>query len=129
MRYLTIGEVLDLHRQILERSGGSAGVLNLGGLESALAQPRMTFGGEELYPTLVDKASALGFSLIRNHAFLDGNKRIGHAALETFLVLNGAEIQAPTEEQEQVILQVAAGTMEREAFAAWLHAHAVERVE
>ena len=70
------------------------GVQNRGALESALAQPRMSFGGEELYPTLIEKASALGFMLIMNHPFLDGNKRVGHAAMETFLVLNGHEIDA-----------------------------------
>ncbi len=88
----------------------------------------MTFGGQELYPTLVEKASALGFSLIRNHPFVDGNKRIGHAAMETFLVLNGYEIKASVDEQERVILQVASGEMGREAFTEWLRAHVVPRV-
>ena len=60
----------------------------------------MSFGGTELYPTLVEKAAALGFSLIKNHPFVDGNKRVGHAAMETFLVLNGHEIDAPVPEQE-----------------------------
>lgn len=59
----------------------------------AVAQPRMTFGGEDLYPTIIEKASALGFSLINNHPFIDGNKRLGHAAIETFLVLNGFEVR------------------------------------
>ena len=62
IRYLTLVEVLNLHRQIIEQSGGALGVRDLGALESALAQPRMTFGGEDLYPMLVDKAAALGFS-------------------------------------------------------------------
>ena len=74
----------------------------------------MTFGGEDLYPTLVDKAAALGFSLILNHPFLDGNKRIGHAVMEVFLILNGYEISATVDEQEQVILALAAGRMSRE---------------
>jgi len=81
MRYLTLDEVLELHRRIIKQSSGSAGITNQGTLESALAQPRMTFGGEELYPTIVGKASALGFSLIKNHPFIDGNKRIGHAPM------------------------------------------------
>lgn len=85
----------------------------------------MTFGGEDLYPTLVDKAAALGFSLILNHPFLDGNKRIGHAVMEVFLILNGYEISATVDEQEQVILALAAGRMSRELFAAWLNAHVV----
>jgi death-on-curing protein len=88
IRYLVLIEVIELHRQIIEQSGGSLGIRDLGAVESALAQPRMTFGGEELYPTLVDKAAAIGFSLIMNHPFIDGNKRIGHAAMEVFLVMN-----------------------------------------
>jgi death-on-curing protein len=94
VRYLTLNEVLELHGQIISQSGGTPGILNLTALESALAQPRMTFGGTELYPTIAEKASAIGFSLIKNHPFVDGNKRSGHAAMEVFLVLNGFEIRA-----------------------------------
>jgi death-on-curing protein len=95
MRYLTLNEVLVLYRRIIEETGGTTGIRDFNLLESALAQPRQTFGGTELYPTLVEKATALGFSLIMNHPFVDGNKRVGHAAMEVFLVLNGYEIKAP----------------------------------
>jgi death-on-curing protein len=125
MRYLTLTEVLELYRRIIEQSGGAFGIANLGALESALAQPRMTFGGEELYPTIVEKASALGFALIKNHPFLDGNKRIGHAAMEVFLVLNGFEISAPVEDQEQIILQVTSSAIARDEFTEWLRSHIV----
>lgn len=127
MRYLTLNEALELHRRLIERYGGSVGIHDLGALESALAQPRMTFGGEELYPTIVEKAAALGLALIKNHPFVDGNKRTGHAAMEIFLVLNGFEIDASVDEQEKVILQVAAGELKREAFTGWLRAHIVEK--
>lgn len=120
IRYLTLDEVMSLHRQILKQSGGTAGVRDLGSLESAIAQPMMTFGGEDLYPTLVDKAAALGFSLVMNHPFVDGNKRTGHAAMETFLVMNDLEIFAPVDEQELVILSLAAGSLDREEFTKWL---------
>jgi death-on-curing protein len=80
MRYLNFDELLELHRQVMKQSGGVAGIHSLEALESALAQPQMAFGDEELYPTIVEKASALGFSLIQNHPFIDGNKRTGHAA-------------------------------------------------
>jgi death-on-curing protein len=83
----------------------------------------MTFGDQELYPTLADKASSLGFSLIQNHPFVDGNKRTGHAALETFLVLNGHELDATVDEQFSIILGVAAGETSREEFTAWLRDH------
>ena len=123
MRYLTVSEALELHRQIIDQSGGAMGILNLGGLESAIAQPRMTFAGSDLYPTVADKASALAYSLIQNHPFVDGNKRTGHAAMEVFLVLNSFEIQAPLSEQEQMILQVASGDMTRDRFTNWLQKH------
>jgi len=127
LRYLALEEVLELHRLLIEQSGGMAGLRDVNGLESAVAQPLMTFGGEDLYPTLVEKASALGFSLIKNHPFLDGNKRIGHAALETFLVLNGCEIDALVDEQEEVILKVSAGTLDRSDFTEWLRSHVISR--
>lgn len=120
MFYLEIEEVLRLQARLIDQSGGSHGILNRSAVESAVAQPRMAFGGEELYPTLVEKAVALGFSLIQNHAFIDGNKRIGQAAMELFLVVNGFEIHATVDEQEQVILQVASGLMKRDAFTQWV---------
>ncbi len=128
MRYLTLEEVIELHRLVRERSGGGEGVRDLGSLESAVAQPMMAFGGQELYPTIADKASSLGFSLVRNHPFVDGNKRIGHAAMETFLVLNGFELSAPVDEQEQIILRLAAGELTREEFTKWVNSHLIERV-
>ena len=118
--YLTLDEVLTIHRQILEQSGGAVGIRDLGSLESALAQPMMTFDGDELYPTLIDKAAALGFSLVMNHPFVDGNKRTGHAAMEIFLVMNDLEIAATVDEQEAVILLLAEGSLDRQAFTKWL---------
>lgn len=127
MRYLTLSETLELHRRVIGQSGGALGVLNLGALESALAQPRMTFGGRELYPSIVDKAAALSYSLIQNHPFLDGNKRTGHAAMEVFLFLNGFEIQSSVDEQERIVLQVASGEKDRQAFTRWLRNHVVAK--
>lgn len=120
MRYLTLGEVLELHGRVVAESGGATAIRDLGALESAVAQPRTTFGGEDLYPDLAAKAAALGFSLIQNHPFVDGNKRTGHAALETFLVLNGAELDAPVAEAERVVLEVAAGARDRAGFLEWV---------
>lgn len=124
MRCLTVEEILEMHRRVLAASGGSSGVRDLGAVESAAAQPRMSFGGQDLYLGLAEKAAALGFSLVCNHPFVDGNKRIGHAAMETFLVLNGWELIASVDDQEQIILSLAAGNMEREQFTAWVASHA-----
>lgn len=126
MRYLNPAEILEMYRQAMEQSGGMVGIRDIGALESAVAQPRMTFGGKDLYPTTVEKAASLGFSIIQNHPFVDGNKRTGHAAMETFLYLNGYEIRADVDEQVDIILSVASGQTERQAFAAWLENNVVE---
>jgi death-on-curing protein len=89
VRYLSVSEVIELHRLILNQSGGSEGIRDPAALHSAVGQPLQTFDGIDLYPTVLEKAAALGFFLCRNHAFVDGNKRIGHASLEVMLVLNG----------------------------------------
>jgi len=126
-RFLSLAEVLDLYGRVLVAGGGSSAIRDLGALESALAQPRGTFGDQDLYPSVAEKASALGFSLIRNHPFVDGNKRIGHAALEVFLVLNGFELRAEVDDAESVILGVAAGSIGRDEFTAWIRDHLVAR--
>lgn len=122
-RYLTLREVLILHERIAATSGGGLGLRDLGLLESSIAQPKQSFGDEELYPSLPEKAAALGFFIVSNHPFVDGNKRVGHAAMETFLMLNGLQLAAPVDEQEHVILQLAAGALDRAGFTDWVRAH------
>jgi death-on-curing protein len=80
----------------------------------------MSFDGSELYPTLIEKAAALGFSLICNNPFVDGNKRVGHATIEVFLMLNGFELVASIDESERTILAVASGQWSREQLIAWV---------
>ena len=123
MRTLTLNEIFHLHNQLIQTSGGDQGIRDIGGLESAIAQPRMTFDGEDLYPTIVEKAVAIGFSIIKNHPFIDGNKRTGYAAMEVFLVLNGFEIDASVNEQETVILQTASGEFNRGDLESWVNSH------
>jgi len=120
VRYLSLSEVLRLHADLVATSGGATGVRDLGRVQSALAQPMATFGGEDLYPALADKAAALGFALVQGHAFIDGNKRIGHAAMEVFLMLNGLELVESVDHQERAILAVASGKMSREEFTEWV---------
>jgi death on curing protein len=127
MRLLTLEQLLTLHKRVIAQSGGAMGIRNQDGLESALAQPRMSYAGQELYPSLIEKVAALGFSLINNHPFVDGNKRIGHAAMEVTLLMNGYEIHADVDTQEAVILAVAASEMNRQDFLTWLQAHVVPR--
>ena len=125
MRYLSLSEVLELHERIISSSGGSHGVRDIKALKSSVNQPRLTFDQKDLYPSIVLKAAALCFFLTMNHAFIDGNKRVGHAAMETFLVLNGYEIVAEVDYQEQIILELAAGKITRENFTEWLNKHIV----
>ena len=125
MRYLSLAEVLLLHRLVMEQSRQQALLRDLGALESAIAQPRQTFGGKDLYPGLAGKAAALGFFLIQNHPFVDGNKRVGHASIVAFLRLNGRRIEVTLDEAEKVIVQVASGVRDRAGLQAWIEAHEV----
>jgi death on curing protein len=125
MRYLSLAEVLELHRRLLAMSGGAQGVRDLGAVESAVSGPHAAFAGEELYPDLVAKAAALCHSLVMNHPFVDGNKRVGHAAMETVLLLNGHEVACGVDEQECVMLRLAAGELSRAAFTDWLKTNTI----
>ena len=125
MRYLSLREILELHDQIIEVSGGARGIRDMRALESAINQPRLTFDRIDLYPDILTKAAALCFFLVMNHPFVDCNKRIGHAAMETFLILNGFEIEASVDEQEQIMLQIASGELNRKTFTAWLNDHVI----
>lgn len=123
MRYLTLGEVVELHRLVLAVSGGAPGIRDLGALASAVAQPRASFAGSDLHPNLIAKAGALGFALAQGHPFVDGNKRVAHAAMATFLLLNGADIDATISEQEQLMLGLASGRVTRAQLVDWLRQH------
>jgi death-on-curing protein len=123
MSYFSISEVLEIHDRIISSTGGSRGIRDLRALESAVNQPRQTFDQKDLYPDIVAKAAALCFSLVMNHPFVDGNKRVGHAAMETFLILNRYEIISNVDEQERVMLELAAGKMSRINFLEWLNNH------
>ncbi len=94
MRYITIEEVEDFHNDLTLHTGGSYGIRDRGMLESAVHQPLLQFGGNDLYPDLVSKASALGYFLICDHPVVDGNKRIGLAAMQAVLLRNKFELSA-----------------------------------
>jgi len=123
MIFLTVGQVLELHSLIIEETGGSDGLRDANALESAVVQPQMSFGGSDLYPTLVEKAAALSFSLLQNHPFVDGNKRIGFAAAIAFLRANGHDLSGSVDKQERVVLALAAGELSREAWTDWVRDH------
>jgi death-on-curing protein len=123
MRYLSISQIFEPHDLIISSSGGSRGIRDINALKSAVNLPRQTFDQKDLYPDIVAKSAALCFSLVMNHPFVDGNKRVGHAAMETFLILNWYEIISNVDEQERVMLKLAAGKMSRINFLEWLNNH------
>ncbi len=128
MRYLELDELLHLHAKLIAQSGGASGVLDLGKIESCIAQPKQGFGGRELYPSLFEKAAALGYSLACNHGFRDGNKRIAQAALELVLLYNGFELEVGIDEQEQIFLELAAGKLSRQQLTDWVRVRAVSLI-
>ena len=108
--FLTLDEVLEIHAQQIELYGGSDGVRDPAGLESAVAMPMATFGGQFLHPTIPSMAAAYLFHLCQNHAFVDGNKRTGANAAITFLLINEWELDFSEDELVDLVLSVASGT-------------------
>ena len=122
---LSKSQVLLLHEQLVAETGGSPGLRDEGMLDSALNAPFQTFGGEDVYPSLQQKAARLCFGLVKNHPFLDGNKRIGAHVMLVFLALNGIELQHTQTELSDVILQLAAGTIQSSDLLNWILAHQI----
>ena len=122
---LSKSQILLIHDQLITETGGSSGLLDEGLLDSALNAPFQTFGEEDVYPSLQQKAARLCFGLVKNHPFVDGNKRIGAHAMLVFLALNGIELQHSQTELSDVILQLAAGEIEADALLQWILSHQV----
>ena len=114
-------KVLLLHQLIAEETGGSVGIRDMGLLESALNNAYATFDGEELYKTKEEKAASLGFSLISNHAFVDGNKRIGVYVMLTFLEAEGIKMTCTNQDVVDLGLSVAAGNMKYQDVLNWIY--------
>ncbi len=116
-------KVLLLHKLMAEATGGAAGVRDEALLESALESAYMTFDGRELYPSKEEKGARLGYALISNHAFTDGNKRIGMYVMLTFLEVNGIEIICSPEDVAETGMALAKGTMDEAALLDWIRDH------
>ena len=123
MEYLTLEEVYLLHERLIQLTGGSSGLRDPGLLESAVVRPQASFDGEDLYPDLWTKAAALMQSLIKNHPFVDGNKRTAVTATAIFLELNDHRFTASNDEVLRFAVETAGGEAELEEIAAWLQAH------
>lgn len=109
MQFLGLQEVLEIHRDQVTRYGGTAGIRDLYLLKSALGMPGATFNGEFLHTDVYEMAAAYLFHLVKNHPFLDGNKRVGAVAALVFLTLNGHDFQAPEDDLAETVLAVARG--------------------
>ena len=120
MNFLTVEDVLELHQTQLDRYGGSAGIRDLGLLESAVAQASASFGGVPLHPDIPAVAAAYLFHICKNHPFVDGNKRAALAATLVFLDLNGYELEADEQVVAQLVEDLAAGNLEKPSLTAQL---------
>lgn len=123
MKTLSKRQVLTLHSALIQEFGGSDGVRDEWLLESALAAPFQTFGGEPVYPSLQAKAAQLGFGLVCNHPFVDGNKRIGAHVMLVFLAVNGIDLRYEQQELIDIILSVASGKTDRHGLLQWILDH------
>lgn len=123
MRYPTLDEVLTLHQLALDAHGGSTGVRDPGSLQSALAVPRQTMFGEELYPEIADKSAILLYLLTQNHPFVDGNKRTALSTCFWFLESNGHTLDVESDALYQFTLNIAKGQLDKDAVTAWMHEH------
>lgn len=123
MKTLSKRQILMLHQQLVEQTGGSDGIRDEGLLDSALSAPFQGFDSTDLYPSLQQKAARLCFGLVKNHPFVDGNKRIGAHAMLVFLAVNGVELSYTQEELSDMILQVAASEKDYSDLLEWLVCH------
>jgi death-on-curing protein len=124
---LTVEQVLFLHSRIIDVAGGSHGVRDLGLLQSAVARPAVMFGGKELYPDIFHRAAALMESLIKNHPFIDGNKRTAITAAGVYLARNGYVLEAGQRELERFTLAKATKKFIATEAADWFKRHSVKR--
>lgn len=123
MKVLTKSQIIRLHKDLITESGGSYEIRDDGLLDSAINAPFQAFDGAELYPTLLEKASRLGFGLIKNHPFIDGNKRIGTHAMIVFLALNHIELIYEDKDLIDLILDIAKGLKNEKHLLNWLQNH------
>ena len=123
MIILSKEQVLGLHTSLIEATGGCDGIRNEGMLDSALNNPFQSFDGKELYPSIQAKAAQLCFGIVKNHAMIDGNKRLGAHVMLVFLALNGYELSYSQKELSDMILELASGQINAENILQWIIEH------
>jgi death-on-curing protein len=120
---ISLEEVLAIHENVVSKTGGSKGVRDLGLLESAISRPFQSFGGHELYPDVAGKSAAILESIVKNHPFMDGNKRTGYVLMRSLLLLHGEDINASEDEKYDFVIAVAEGRLDFDGIKAWIEAH------
>lgn len=125
---ISIDEVINIHNLLIEAFGGSRGIRDKNALQSAISRPYQTFQGKELYETPEDKASAILESIISNHPFVDGNKRIGYVLMRLVLIENGMDIKTQENEKFEFILDVAKGNVKFEQIKLWIQTNQIKNV-
>lgn len=128
IKYLSLEQVLAAQEALIKRYGGSQGIRDKGLLESAIFRPQATVFGEEAYPTLFEKCAVIGYSLIQNHPFVDGNKRTGFAAMHLMLLINGYDLTSISKEEVDMTEKVASGKMREPEISQWLKQYSQKRV-
>ena len=123
---ISIKEVEEIHKTLIETFGGSHGVRDLAALDSALARPFQTFDNKELHPTTVDKAASLIESILINHPFIDGNKRTGYVLMRILLINDGIDIKASQQEKYDFVIDIASGKSKLEEIIDWLNIHVIK---
>ncbi len=123
MIVLSKEQILFMHKQLIDETGGLDGVRDEALLDSAINAPFQKFDGKDLFPTVQQKAARLCFGIIKNHAFIDGNKRIGTHTMLVFLALNGIEIDYTQKELYQIILDLASGKLDLDSLTLWIIEH------
>lgn len=123
MKYLTRDQIIALHEELIDEFGGLHGIRDEGMLDSALNAPFQTYGDEDLFPSIIDKAARLCYGLVRNHPFLDGNKRIGAMAMLVFLDQNDRPLKCGEDELTQIVLHTADGSVDNSQLAMWVLRH------
>ena len=123
MIWITADDVIQIHSRVIQRSGGMDGLRDRAGLEAAISAPMQSFGGQDLYPTTVEKIARLGYGLASNHAFVDGNKRIGAMMTQLLLKWNGFQMSLSSGELADMFIAIADGSAKESDLLAWIQTH------
>ena len=123
MIWITADDVIQIHSRVIQRSGGMDGLRDRASLEAAVSAPMQSFGGQDLYPTTVEKIARLGYGLASNHAFVDGNKRIGAMMTQLLLKWNGFQMSLRSGELADMFIAIADGSAKESDLLAWIQGH------